>query len=310
MDTASGADQSQATARASAVEWPTLLLIIGCTGLWLLGTTLASAIWLPLGFVVTAVAVALHSSLSHEVLHGHPFQKKWLNEALIWIQPNLAIPYGRFRDTHLDHHQDSNLTDPYDDPESNYLDPAVWATLSKPAKIALRFNNTLLGRMLIGAALGQVLFMRTDWKLIRSGDHGVRNAWLVHLVGVAIILWWLIAVASIPLWLYALAAYVGLSLIKIRTFLEHRAHEKCRGRTVIVEDRGPLAFLFLNNNLHVVHHLHPKVAWYNLPKLYAANKDRYIGRNEGYVYQSYREIFARYFWRAKDPVPHPLWPRE
>ena len=28
---------------------------------------------------------------------------------------------------HLAHHRDAMLTDPYDDPESNYLDPAVWA---------------------------------------------------------------------------------------------------------------------------------------------------------------------------------------
>ena len=28
--------------------------------------------------------------------------------------------------------------------------------------------------------------------------------------------------------------------------------------------------------------------------------------NQGYRYGSYREVFRRYFWRAKDPVPHPL----
>jgi fatty acid desaturase len=294
----------------AAIEWPTFALIIACTGLWVIGTTYASAIWLPLGFVATTLAVALHSSLSHEVLHGHPFQNQTLNEALVWIQPNLMIPYARFRDTHLAHHQDPNLTDPYDDPETNYLDPAIWSQLTLAMRWIWLMNNTLLGRIVLGSALGVALFVRGEWSLIRNGNRKVLRAWVEHLAGVAAVMWWVLSVSSMPLWLYVLAAYAGLSLIKIRTFLEHQAHEKSRGRTVIVEDRGPLAFLFLNNNLHVVHHLHPRAPWYELPALYLANKDRYLSRNDGYVYRSYGEVFARYFLRAKDPVPHPLWPHE
>ena len=112
-----------------------------------------------------------------------------------------------------------------------------------------------------------------------------------------------------PLPAYIAAAYGALSVLKIRTFLEHCAHERARGRTVIVEDRGPLAFLFLNNNLHVVHHMHPRVPWYRLPALYAARRRRFREINEGYVYRSYAEVFRRHFWRAKDPVAHPLWRR-
>lgn len=97
--------------------------------------------------------------------------------------------------------------------------------------------------------------------------------------------------------------------MKIRTFLEHQAHDRARGRTAIVEDRGPLAMLFLNNNLHVVHHMHPRVAWYDLPRLYADNRTHYQTRNGGYVFASYGEIFRRYLWRRKDPVPHPIWRR-
>ncbi|MEM9126831.1 MAG: fatty acid desaturase, partial [Pseudomonadota bacterium] len=80
-------------------------------------------------------------------------------------------------------------------------------------------------------------------------------------------------------------------------------------RTVIVEDRGPLAFLFLNNNLHVVHHMNPKAPWYRLPGLYRTGRERYLTSNEAYVYKSYTEVFRQYFWRSKDPVVHPLWPK-
>jgi len=122
------------------------------------------------------------------------------------------------------------------------------------------------------------------------------------------VLAWLFTVATVPFWQYLLAAYLGLSLLKIRTFLEHRAHEKAAGRSVIIEDRGPLALLFLNNNFHAVHHASPRVAWYRLPELYRARRDEVLRRNRGYVYGSYAEVFARHLLRAKDPVAHPLRP--
>jgi fatty acid desaturase len=292
------------------VEWPTLLLLAATYALWIIATTSAASLWLPLGIGLATVAMAQFSSIQHEVLHGHPFRSRVLNEALVFPALNLAVPYGRFRDLHLAHHHDPILTDPYDDPETNYQDPAVWAGLSGPYRAVLRLNNTLLGRMLVGPALGTWSLVVGDLAALRRGDPGVARSWGLHALGLAMIALWLTTVASMPVWAYLLASYLAYSLLKIRTFLEHRAHEAARARTVIIEDRGPLALLFLNNNLHVVHHMHPNVPWYRLPATYRANRAHYLSRNEGYLYRSYAEIFARYFLRAKDPVPHPLWTAE
>lgn len=40
-----------------------------------------------------------------------------------------------------------------------------------------------------------------------------------------------------------LASYFAVALLKVRTFLEHRAHEKTRARTVVIEGRGRLGFI-------------------------------------------------------------------
>jgi fatty acid desaturase len=292
----------------SGVEWLTLSLIVLCYAVWA-----GVLIWLPaaslvLAILATALVVAFHSSLTHEALHGHPFRSRALNEALMFLPLNLVIPYNRFRDLHLSHHRDANLTDPYDDPESNYLDPAVWDQLPGWKRVIYRANNTLAGRILLGPGLGQTCFFIKDWRAAMQGDRAVWLAWGQHLAGVAIVLW-LVSLSPMPVWAYAIGAYFGLGLIKIRTFLEHRAHPSVRGRTVIVEDRGPLSLLFLNNNLHVVHHMNPKAAWYDLPGLYREGKDRYLACNEGYVYRSYAQVFQKYFLHAKDPVEHPLWPK-
>ncbi len=289
------------------VEWRTLGLILLVYGVWVLATVWLAALWLPLAVIVTALTLALHSSLSHEALHGHPFRLRKLNEALVFPAIGLFIPYIRFRDTHLEHHRDENLTDPYDDPETNYMDPAVWARLSRPLQVLLRFNNTLFGRLVIGPVVAQLNFTDADWRLIRGGDIGVAWAWVWHFVGVVPVVLWLVYVAQMPAWAYVLSAYIGISIIKIRTFLEHRAYEQVNGRTVVIEDQGWLAFMFLNNNFHLVHHLHPRVPWYDLPRLYFENSEEYMGRNDGYRYASYGEVFRRYLLKAKDQVPHPLW---
>ncbi|NKX43696.1 fatty acid desaturase [Roseicyclus persicicus] len=291
------------------VEWPTFLLICATYAafaaclVWLPGLSLALAI------LALIPVIALQSSLQHEVIHGHPFAERQLGEILAFPSLNLAIPYLRFRDTHLAHHMDATLTDPYEDPESNYLDPAVWARLPRPVRALLNANNTLVGRMLLGPAIGQAAFMAADLRLIRAGDRRVLAAWAWHLPPTAAIVA-LVLASDLPLWAYLVACYGALSVLKIRTFLEHQAHERARGRTVIIEDRGPLAFLFLNNNLHVVHHMHPKLPWYRLPRIYFNNRDKYLSRNAGYRYASYAEVFRRHFLRAKDPVPHPLYPQK
>lgn len=287
-------------------EWPTILMMGVAWGLWGVGTTWVWALWPPLAVLLTGIAIAQYSSLQHEALHGHPFASARLNEALMTPALTLTVPFGRFRDTHLAHHHDPILTDPYDDPESNYMDPAAWARLPAVARVLLRANNTLLGRIVLGPIIGNALWLRGEARLVAAGDQAARRDWALHLVGLVPVVAWL-WVASMPWWGYLLAAWVGHGLLKIRTFLEHRAHELPRARTVVVEDRGPLAFLFLNNNLHVVHHMHPGVAWYRLPALYARQKDHYLRKNEGYAYRSYAQVFAAHFWRTKDPVPHPLW---
>ena len=297
-----------ARATAGLVEWPTLAILFVTYAVWAFATTWLVAFSLPLAIALTSVAIAQYSSLQHEAIHGHPFRNKAMNAVLVFPALTLILPYARFRDTHLDHHLDSRLTDPYDDPESNYVDPGDWERLASSRQRVLEFNNTLAGRLIIGPLIGTAAFLKSDWTS-RHVDPRVITGWLLHLPALALVLVWLAFIADIPFWAYLVAAYLGLSILKIRTFLEHQAHEKARGRTVIIDDRGPLSLLFLNNNYHVLHHIHPRVPWYRLPRLFRKNPERYLSQNDGYFYKSYAEVFARYLFRKKDTVPHPLWRR-
>jgi fatty acid desaturase len=288
-------------------EWPTWALLVLSYATWAYATAGSLPIWAAICAV--AFAAALHSSLSHEALHGHPTPWAGVNEALVTPALTFCVPYRRFRDTHLAHHHDERLTDPYDDPETNFLDPEVWARLPKAWQLVLQFNNTLFGRLLLGPALGIGAFLLGDFRLIRAGNREVRAAWLWHIPGIFVVVTWLFFFGHLPVWAVIAGTYGAWALLRIRTFLEHRAHDRAAARTVIVEDRGLLALIFLNNNFHAVHHSHPCVPWYRLPALYAARKPEYLRKNGAYSYAGYGEVFRRYFFNAKDPVPHPLWRR-
>ncbi len=289
------------------IEWPTLALLSLCYGLWLAGITAIAAVNLAGAAALVTLTLVLHSSLQHEALHGHPFRSKMLNEALVFPALGLIIPYIRFRDTHLAHHRNALLTDPYDDPESNYFDPKVWNALPLWKRRVLAFNNTLLGRMLAGPLIGTGGFILEDVRLIRNGDRGVLKAWIIHGIAAAPVIA-VVALSAMPLWAYFICAYAALSILRIRTFLEHRAHASPMQRSVIIDDKGPLALIFLNNNLHAVHHAHPGVSWYKLPALYQRRRSFFLRYNGGYYYPSYPAIFKSHLLNAKDPVSHPLMP--
>ncbi len=291
---------------ARRVEWPTILVLAGCYAGWLAATFSYELIGPWLLVLIAAPLVTLHSSLQHEALHGHPTRSATLNEILVFPPLGLLFPYRRFKALHLRHHNDQSLTDPYDDPESFYLAAADWQRLPEWLRRMLEFNNTFCGRFTVGPLVMLVGFLASEVRLMQAGNVMVRRAWLQHFAGLALVFAWTAIVCGIPVWLYVLVAYLGLSILTVRTFAEHQAHEKHGGRTVIVEASPLFGLLFLNNNLHYVHHEHPHVAWYDLPRLYRARRDEFLAANESYSFPGYGEMFRRYLFRRKTPVPHPI----
>lgn len=288
-------------------ELPTLVLLIATYSAFAALSFLADTLPLAVIIVGLGFVIALHSSLQHEVLHGHPFRNQQLSDATVFPALGLFVPYLRFKDTHLAHHFDPNLTDPYDDPESNFLDAKTWKNMPRVLRSLARFNNTLLGRMAIGPAIGLARFYAADAQVAVNGNARIARSYLWHFVGMSLPLIWVLTMTALPLWAYICAAYLAMSLLKIRTYLEHQAHERAAARSVIIEDRGVLALLFLNNNYHAVHHAHPQVVWHRLPQLFEERRDAFLKRNEGYSYRSYAQVLGQFVFKAKDPVVHPIW---
>ncbi len=301
------ADRNGRRARAApGIEWPTVLLIVATYAGWAAVAWFIWPLYPALALVLLGFLLAMQSSLMHEASHGHPTRKLWLNELLVGLPIGLVYPFRRFRALHLRHHADESLTDPFDDPESYYR--AFWQHEDLPPllKTLLRANNTMVGRFVLGPLLGTPGFLLAEYRLLASGDPAIRKAWLVHAAGLAVVLPVIVFVFGIPLWLYILVpVWLGQSLISVRTFAEHQWSERPEGRTIIIE-RSPFSFLFLNNNLHFVHHKSPNVAWYRLPKMFRDKREEWIAMNKGYVFPNYLALLRNYAFKAKEPVVHPV----
>ncbi|MCZ8158758.1 MAG: fatty acid desaturase [Rhizobiaceae bacterium] len=291
------------------IEWPTIFLLVVCYGLWGTAGYLVYPHYPLAALVLMGIAVALHSSLQHEVLHGHPTRNARVNEALIFAPLGVFYPYRSYKRTHLQHHADERLTDPFDDPESYYRGTKDWENMPMFLRRLLVWNNTLIGRVLIGPCLMIVGFTASEWRLIGNGDRKVRIAWALHLAGLIPTLLVVSQLFHIPVWLYVgVSAYLGVAIIAIRSYCEHQWAEQPDARTIIVEN-SLLAPLFLYNNLHLVHHKFPTVPWYKLPSHYRARRTEWQQMNEGYVFANYMEIFKAFAFKAKEPVVHPVWRR-
>jgi len=288
-----------------AIEWPTLFMLIACYATWFAAGVYLYPSTPIVALVVLGVAIALHSSLQHEVLRGHPTRFARVNEALVFLPLGLVYPYRSYKKLHLQHHADERLTDPYDDPESFYKATDDWRTHPVVLRKLLSWNNTLLGRVTLGPPLMVIGFTMAQWRAIAGGDRKVASAWLLHAAGLLPTVLIIEFAFGIPLWLYALtSAYLGISLISVRSFCEHQWSERADGRTIIVET-SILAPLFLYNNLHFVHHKLPNAPWYRLPMLYRQRREEWRLMNEGYVFRSYLDIFKAFLFRSKEPVVHP-----
>jgi fatty acid desaturase len=97
----------------------------------------------------------------------------------------------------------------------------------------------------------------------------------------------------------------GIAFSLIRSFCEHQAVKDLSERTIVVESAPLFSLMFLNNNLHLPHHLNPRLAWNQLPAYYKAEREELLRKNHGYLMHGYREIFRRYFFKPKEPVAYP-----
>ena len=288
------------------IEWPTIALAAIIYAMWFAATLFWNRLPFWVLTLVAAWTTAWHMSLQHEIIHGHPTRKRWINNIIGQWPLALWLPFENYRHSHLAHHNDERLTDPLDDPESYYWRQQDWEGLGRFGRGIVRLQASMLGRLLIGPFWAAGKLWKTEIAAIGAGDRKKIKEAALHVLEMIVVLAWVIGVCRMPLLTYLFCfVYAGTSLAMVRSFAEHRAESVVERRTAIVEKSWILGPLFLFNNLHVAHHMRHTMPWYALPGWYKVNRAALIERNGGLVYDSYVDVAKRYFLRPHDQALHP-----
>jgi fatty acid desaturase len=276
----------------------------GVYGGWFAATWFHSSLPWPLLVVIGGWLIAWHGSLQHEVIHGHP--TPWPRANLVLALPPLSLwlPFELYRETHVRHHDFAHLTEPDRDPESYYL-ARTRGWRGAAAAGALRLEQSLLGRLLLGPVIEPIRYWAGEVPSLARGDLRHIRIVATHLA-MAVGVWaWLRFACHMSLALYLLTfVYPGTALTLLRSFAEHRAHPEPARRTATVESTPVLGLLFLNNNLHLAHHLSPDEPWYALPALYRRDRAKLLAASGGLIYAGYADVARRYLLRNHDALRH------
>src|SRR5579859_7466109 len=101
-----------------AVEVPTVLLLVFVFAAWLSITAAFGHLSLLIVAPVTALLTTFHSSLQHEMTHGHPTKWRPFNRLLAMTPLSLWIPFDRYLHTHHEHHINARLFNETDNTET------------------------------------------------------------------------------------------------------------------------------------------------------------------------------------------------
>ena len=274
----------------------TYLLIAGTVWCFSVAPWLMSA--------MLCVLLAFHTSLVHEIIHGHPTSSRTLNDLLGAPPLTLLFPYRLFRESHLAHHQDEFLTLPGVDPESFFHDAESWRRMNVLERGFAWINMTLAGRLLFNPARSLFhIIVRCGYDLWR-GNAPARWLWIRHISGCAVLLWFINSINTIPVETYLICVYLSHSLISLRSFFEHRPEQVIDHRIVVVEGCPITRLLFLNNNFHATHHRYPGLPWYEVAARFRAEGGQVIQRNGGFYFSGYKE-WLRFLFR---PIASPIHP--
>lgn len=289
-------------------ELPTVALGLVLYASWFALVWFHASIPTWLLFLLGGYVTQWHFSLQHESIHAMRQWPAWLRTAFVWPPLGLWMPYPIYNKSHSTHHVNFNLTHPQRDTESNYQMRDVWPTTNAAFRAMMHANQTLIVRLLFGPFLRLYKLGKKEIGRVRSGDYSHVKHWAAHVVSLAVILWFVMDAAGMPLWKYLLCfAYPGMSLGMLRTFTEHRWGERPMERVAIVESNMPMGVLFLYNNIHLVHHMSPTLPWYRIPARFRAEREALLRNNSNFYYRGYAEITRRFLLRPVFDPAHPKW---
>ncbi|MFD1612703.1 fatty acid desaturase [Sphingomonas tabacisoli] len=267
----SAVEGEAARALSPAIAWPTVLFIALLVPLHLalLGLGLSGAIspwWLTLPLGLSAY---LQYTPAHEAIHRNIVRSRGFDPVnrLIgwWAALLLGMTWPLLLRTHNAHHSHTNAPN---DPDG-FVQGPLWRIFAMAAlSVWTNLIPVPLWRLIYGRNTPNLGYLDA-WKVMRPAEwraHQIAHAMMCAGVWTALMLGYGTKVFA----LYVVPATLGrLTMGVFLSWLPHRPFASdCRYQATALRRGRLLALISMGHNLHLIHHLWPRVPFYRYPKLY------------------------------------------
>ncbi|WP_244130198.1 fatty acid desaturase [Burkholderia sp. BCC0044] len=276
-----------------------LLLLIGSG---VLAYRAWGTIWAVPAFALYGLFYAAGEHGSHELSHGTPFKSRWLNAFFFQLTSFLALHETVFwRWSHVRHHTDTIIVG--NDREIAFPRPV------KLLGVIVNFfslkHGTTETLRIIRHAFGSVGSATRSFVPASEIGRMLVSSRIYTLIIVGTVAWCVAIHSILPALFIVLPRFYGAPLTHVFNITQHAGLAEDvldhRLNTRTVRMNPLLAFMYMNMNYHVEHHMFPMVPFYNLPKLHELIKDQCPSAKEGLI-DAYREIIPALWRQHKDPT--------
>jgi ring-1,2-phenylacetyl-CoA epoxidase subunit PaaE len=280
--------------RVPAMAWPTGALYVGTLGLFalemagLLVWDLSRWLTVPMGAAVTFLMFSvLHESTHHAISTSTRVNNAFGHLSVLLVVP--WAPYALVKFIHIEHHRNTN--------ESKSIDPDAWCEEGPAWQLPLRWATIDLWyvvfylRRLPDRPRREVVATFTVFTAVIGGfvavaaaGHGSELLWgflVPQRFGMLVLAWW-----------FDYLPHHGLTITQ--------REDKYRATRVRVGGEGLLTPLFVYQNYHLVHHLHPSIPFYRYVRAWRRNEEAYLDRNAA---------ISTWFGRSLTPSEYRTWRR-
>lgn len=283
--------------RVPGAAWPTIALWVGALALFGVEVLGLAQGWPVVVLVVMGAAVTyLMFTVLHESIHHAVSTDTRLNDLFGRLSVPFVAPYASFtliKFIHIEHHRNTNEAKTVDPDRWTSEGPAWqaplrWATLDvwylvyytmrlrdRPRREVVTVLATFVGAIAAITALG-VLGPGREMLIALAGQR----------VGVLVLAWW-----------FDYLPHHGLPFTQ--------RENKYRATRVRVGREGWMTPLFVYQNYHLVHHLHPSVPFYRYVRAWRRNEQAYLDRDAAVSTWFGRSLSAdeyRTWRRLTDPL--------
>ncbi|WP_254052288.1 fatty acid desaturase [Aeromicrobium sp. A1-2] len=277
-----------------AVAWPTMALYVGTLALFALemfgvfGAGWTPWVTIPMGAAVTF----LMFSVLHEATHHAVSTNDRLNDLMGHIAVPLVAPYAgyaMFRFLHIEHHRNTN--------EQKSVDPDAWTSDGPWWQLPFRWMTLDLWYVVFyvrrapqrprGELVATVMFAVATLSIF-AGLFATGYGWeltvaflIPQRIGLTLLSWW-----------FDYLPHHGLPFTG--------RQDKYRATRIRVGGEAWATPLFVYQNYHLVHHLHPSVPFYRYVRAWRRNEQAYLDRNAA---------ISTIFGRSLTPSEYRTWRR-